>query len=376
MRRRPLSAAIENSRRRMTVVLFEMLTRGRLSLALSSVFRMLPPMQSLFRAVVLLGSIVTANAAAAACPSTPPVVKDLALPRFYSDKEGSIVDPKLLAKHRALVKPLTEFLRYVTSEADKSIRRTSPASAAEAADCALQWLTGWAAQGAWLGVMAGNQDEYQRKWDFTGAALAYVKLRPRATPEQRAVIEPWLMQFADAALRFFDNPNHKRNNHWYWLGLGLGATGLATGSEQHWNAARGIMLDAAADIRTDGLLPLELERKGRALHYHVFSLMPLVVLAELGQARGEDWYALSDGALNRLADVTMKGLVDPDTFEEPAGAPQEQPVEPGAGWLELYSWRFADKIPEGLPDIAPGHRWLGGDTTVLAQVLKSIKAGR
>jgi poly(beta-D-mannuronate) lyase len=136
------------------------------------------------------------------------------------------------------------------------------------------------------------------------------------------------------------------------------------------------MQDAASDITADGVLPLELERKSRALHYHVFALMPLVVLAELGQTRGEDWYALSDGALNRLAEVTMKGIVDPDTFEALAGEPQEQPVEPGAGWLELYSWRYSDKIPDGLPEIAPGHRWLGGDTTVLAQVLKTYKAAR
>ena len=344
--------------------------------ALSLIFSVLSHARLLTLALVMLAAMAATSSVDAACPRTPPAVKDLALPRYYTDRDGSVVDPRLLAKHRALVKPLTEFLRFVSSEADKSIRRTSPASASEAADCALQWLTGWASQDAWLGTMAGNQDEYQRKWDLTGAALAYLKLRPRATVEQRAVIEPWLMRFADAALKFFDNRDRKRNNHWYWLGLGVGATAIATGSETHWAAARGIMQDAASDITADGLLPLELERKSRALHYHVFSLMPLVVLAELGHTRGEDWYALSDGALNRLADVTMKGLADTDTFDQLAGIPQEQPVEPGAGWLELYSWRYPDQIPGGLPDVAQGHRWLGGDTTVLAQVLRSIKAAR
>jgi poly(beta-D-mannuronate) lyase len=326
--------------------------------------------------VLVALSICTASIAQAACPATPPAVRDLALPRYYSDKDGSIVDPKLLAKHRALVQPLTDFLRHVTSEADKSIRRSSAKSAAEAADCALQWLTGWASQDAWLGKMAGNQDEYQRKWDLTGTALAYVKLRTRATPEQRAIIEPWLMRFADAALQFFDNRDHKRNNHWYWLGLGIGAVALATDSETHWNIARGIMQDAASDITAEGLLPLEMERKARALHYHVFAMQPLIVLAELGNARGEDWYTLASGALNRLVETTMKGLIEPETFETLAGIEQEQPVEPGAGWLELYSWRYPDRIQDGLPEVSQGHRWLGGDTTVLAQVLKTYKANR
>jgi poly(beta-D-mannuronate) lyase len=329
-------------------------------------------LKTLSQLILFTLALSATGARADVCPRTPPAVKDLNLPRYYIDAEGSIVDQKLLAKHRALVKPLTEFLRHVASEADKSIKRSSPVSADEAALCALQWLTGWAAQDAWLGTMAGNQDEYQRKWDLAGVSLAYLKIQSRATPEQRAVIEPWLIRFADAALKFFDNRERKRNNHWYWLGLGLGATALATGSEPHWLAARGIMQDAVLDIRADGLLPLELERKARALHYHVFAMMPLIVLAEIGQSRGEDWYSLSDGALHRLVEVTIKGLNDTDTFDVLAGEPQEQPVETGAGWLELYGRRFPERLPtNGLPDVPLGHRWLGGDTTVLARVLSA-----
>jgi poly(beta-D-mannuronate) lyase len=322
------------------------------------------------QALVIACVVSTSAATAEPCLKTPPAVRDLALPRYYSDQDGSVVDPKLLAKHRALVKPLTDFLRHVTSEADKSIRRSQPASAAAASTCALQWLTSWAAQGAWLGTMAGQQDEYQRKWDLTGVALAYIKLRARATPEQRQIIESWLVRFADATIAFFDNRDRKRNNHWYWLGLGVGATALATDSERHWVVARGIMQDAASDIRDDGILPLELDRKARALHYHVFAMMPLIVLAELGASRGEDWYALSNGALHRLVGVTMKGLLDPDPFSTLAGEPQEIPVEPGAGWLQLYGWRFPERLVDNLPDVPLGHRWLGGDTTILAQTLK------
>lgn len=326
--------------------------------------------------MVGLWAIAFASAAATeahACPSPPPAVESLDLPRFYTDRDGTIVDPDLLEKHRGAVEPLTDFLRQVASDADKSVRRASPKSQAEAGDCAVQWLAAWAAEKAWLGDMASKQGEYQRKWDLAGVALAYLKVRRFATAEQRAVIEPWLRQFADAARRFFDDPARKRNNHWYWLGVGLAATAIATNSPDDWSRARGIMGDAASDIRSDGALPFELERKSRALQYHAFSLMPLIVMAEMARARGEDWYALGDGALHRLAALTMRGLADPGVFDTLAGAPQDRPVRAGAGWPQLYALRFKDRIPPGLPDIAPGHRWLGGDTLALAEVLKIDK---
>jgi poly(beta-D-mannuronate) lyase len=319
--------------------------------------------------------MVLANgaASAAACPTPPTAIKDLVLPRFYTDQEGSVIDPELLAEHRAAVEPLTEFLRHVTSHADKALRASSAPSNAKSqssdAACALQWLMTWAAQDAWLGNMSSKQGEYQRKWDLAGVALAYLKIRPYASVDQKQVIEPWLIRFADAAHRFFDDRDHKRNNHWYWLGLGLAATALATDSEPHWLRARAIMLDAANDIGADGFLPMELDRKSRALQYHAFSLMPLVVLAELGRSRGEDWYELSGGALHRLAGVTMKGLIDPSHFDQRTGVAQERPSKPGAGWLGPYSLRFANRVPLGLPDIPSGHRWLGGDVMLLVQAL-------
>ncbi len=316
---------------------------------------------------------VAAVTAAHACERPPAAVKNLDLSRYYSDRDGTIIDPESLDRHRDAVGPLTAFLRHVTADADKSLRRTAPKAQAEAAACAVEWLAAWASEDAWLGDVTSKQAEYQRKWDLAGVALTYLKVRSFAKAEQRAVIEPWLERFADRARSFFDDPSRKRNNHWYWLGLGLAATALATDSPRHWAEARGIMTDASADIRADGALPAELDRKSRALQYHTFSLMPLIAMAELAHAKGEDWYALGDGALHRLAALCMRGLADPDVFDRLAKARQDRPVRPGAGWLQLYASRFKDRIPAGMPDIAPGHRWLGGDVLLLADVLKFKK---
>lgn len=320
-------------------------------------------------ALVWLVVMTSAFGAASACPVPPPPVVDLDVTRFYGDAAGSKVDPAKLATHDAAVAPLTAFLREVTQDADKALRRTSAKSQLEMAQCALSWLVTWARGGALLGRMASQQAEYQRKWDFGGLALTYVKLKPFALPEQRAAIEPWLVKLADRSRAFFDDQQRTRNNHWYWLGLGLAAVGIGADSPRHWDIARGIVSDAAGDIAADGTLPKEMERQSRALFYHAFTVMPLVVAAELAASRGEDWYALGDGALHRLVKTTHDGLVTPEAFDRLAGIAQERPVNARAGWLQLYNARFPGRLAAPHPVVAEGHRWIGGSAVTLKTAL-------
>ena len=207
-------------------------------------------------AVAVPAALVVLATTALACPAPPSPVRDLDIPRFYGDAAGSRIDPAQKAKHEAAVTPLTEFLRHVTGEADKSLKRAGGPGEREAARCALTWIAAWAKGDAWLGRTVSQQGEYQRKWDLAGVALAYLKLRQHATAEERRLIEPWLDRFAIAARAFFDDPRHKRNNHWYWLGLALGATGLAIDSERHWAEARRIMADAHPYPGTSQTRPL------------------------------------------------------------------------------------------------------------------------
>lgn len=308
-----------------------------------------------------------------ACPPASPPIRDLALTRFYGDAKGSKVDPALAERHKAETAPLTVFLRHVTSQADKAVKRTKPAEKLEAAQCALSWLEAWARGGGLLGTMSTAQAQSERKWDFTGAALAFLKLKSFATQEQRRVITPWLIQLAEASWQDLSQPGKKHNNHWYWLGLGIGAAAIADDNPKYWELARSIMKDAARDIAPDGSLPMEMARGQRALHYHVFAVMPLVTLARLGAAKGEDFYALGDGALDRLVALTAKGLADPAVFDKSAGVAQERPVKPGAGWLQLYGQARGDRLA-AIPGVSslsipPGHRWLGGNVEVLSGAL-------
>ena len=324
--------------------------------------------QANIRSASLLALVMLAAPADAACPPPPPPVRDLDLTRFYADKAGSVVDPSKLAAHKAETAPLTEFVGFIGKQADTTWQQRSGPQGTIA--CELAWLRAWAKGGAYLGKMDSAQSESQRKWDLAGTALAYLKIRRWAEPDDRAVIEPWLLRWAGKARAVFDDTSVKRNNHWYWLGLALGAVGLATDSDTHWQMAKGIMADASRDIATDGTLPLELGREARALHYHAFAVMPLVTLAELGASRGEDWYALNNGALHRLVAKTAEGLNDPAVFDKLAGVAQEKPVKSFAGWASLYAARFPGRVT-GLPVQESKHRWLGGDVVVLRKLLTS-----
>lgn len=306
--------------------------------------------------------VIAAPSRADDCPPVPPPVVDLTIERYYEDGAGSIVEPTRMEAHKAQSAPLKEFVGTVTRLADRAhLQRSSPV---QTIACALTWLRGWAQGGAYLGTVSSKQAEAQRKWDLAGTSLAYVKLRRWASPEDRAVIEPWLAKWADATRAAFDDASIKRNNHWYWLGLAQMGVALATDDAKRRQSAKAIFEDAMKDITPEGTLPLEMARKARALHYHVFAVEPLVVMAELAAARGEDWYAPNDGALHRLVKTAAQGLADPALFDKVAGVAQQRPVKTGYGWAHLYRDHFFDRMPEKIeqPD---GHRYLGGDVDVL-----------
>jgi poly(beta-D-mannuronate) lyase len=84
-------------------------------------------------------------------------------------------------------------------------------------------------------------------------------------------------------------------------------------------------------------------RGQRALHYHLYALAPLVMIAEFGEANGMNLYARSDGAIHRLADVSIAGLANPELFSKATGVPQEVPTRPSGdqiGWAPPYEQRF------------------------------------
>jgi len=323
-------------------------------------------MPSLSLRLGLLSTALAAVTASAACPPPPPGQPDIRAMGYYSDKASSVIDPQLKDANRQATAPLDRYAADVARMSDDYLRSGDAA----AAQCTLAWLAGWANDRAMLGEMIrvnNDQSFYLRQWMLDAVALAYLKVQDQAGPAQRAAIEPWLKQLARANLAYWDSPKHKRNNHYYWTGLGVLATGLATHDEDLWRAGHDAFQSGVDAIQADGSLPMEMARRQRALHYHDYALAPLVMMAELARLHGEDWYAANDHALDRLARRVMSGSNDSHWFEQRAGVAQEPLRRPG-GWVEFYRLRSADG---GLFDAAHAQGpyrdpRMGGDLTLMA----------
>jgi poly(beta-D-mannuronate) lyase len=299
----------------------------------------------------------------------PRPIRDLIGVAYYTDASRSIADPVSKEMNQAAFASLRDFVRQVTDLAEgwMESRPARPAYAVRALDL----LSVWARAGALLGT-TNQQGEYEREWTLGSLALAYLKLRdaPGLDPAVRAEVEAWLVKIAAAVQPHYGHAGRmsSANNHACWAGLAVAVTGAATQSHAlfDWGLAQGRI--GIAQVRSDGFLPLELGRKTLALHYHIFALAPLVMLAELGEANGIHLYAEGDSAIQRLADRVIAGLGDPSPFATAAGVAQQLRQPPrGAdlAWAEPYFARFHDRRLAPFLAVARPLRddRLGGDLT-------------
>lgn len=311
-----------------------------------------------------------------ACEMPPPGPRDLRIPGYYSDKASSIIDKNLLQENLRASEIPNQFANRIAGWSDDFLRTGDP----EVAQCTLEWLSAWARGGALLGSMKrvnNDQSQYVREWLLDAAAISYLKVRGHANQTQKVEIASWLRQLSRANFSYWDDLRHKRNNHFYWTGVGILATAIATDDESLWRIGRDIYARGAHDIESDGSLPLEMARRSRALHYHDYALAPLVMMAEIARLRGEDWYGENENAIHRLALRVSAGYANPAWFTERSGVEQEPPKVGGfTGWVEFYRKRVPDPSAfDALHAQGPFREpRLGGDLTLMAE--RGIQAGR
>jgi poly(beta-D-mannuronate) lyase len=289
-----------------------------------------------------------AQGAASACEAPPPVVRDIDANRYYSDKHNSIVDPVLKARNEAAVKPVNHYLDGVARSANAWQRGRKPADA----QCALGWLQAWADGGGMLGAMATNQSWYTRKWTLSGLALSYARVQAAATPAQRQAVEAWLRRLADLTIAHSDAHKGVRNNHYYWEGLAITATGAVTGEARYLAWGRKMFDHAMDQIQADGSLPLEVARAGKALSYHLYAAAPLVMVASI--------LDLQHPQLDRLVRFSNANVADPSTLRRMTGFEQEKPPRM-PGWIAIYDRHAAQPLSTEPP---PANNWdarMGGD---------------
>jgi poly(beta-D-mannuronate) lyase len=309
---------------------------------------------------------------AAPCPGPPtPVPLDFA--GFYKPGTGSSeVDAAAMRTYRAATKAIADYENAVTRMSDAYLGGETRDGALAA--CVLDWLHDWAAQGAMLKAES-HQGEFIRKWGLSPVSASYIKVRnaPGLDTRRKAEVEHWIAGWARTVRDEYDNHTERssrHNNHLNWAALGVTWAGVALDDRTllDWGIAK--YRAALGQIAADGTLPLEIARKSKARHYHLFALQPLVFIAETAARNGLDLYAERDGALHRLVARVLQSLDDPSYIARAAGATQEWVGNLDGGkltWMEPYYARFADaRLRPWLDRYRPlKNRRTGGNATLL-----------
>jgi poly(beta-D-mannuronate) lyase len=294
------------------------------------------------------GKPVAMTSALYSCPAIPSIAPDLTTDGFYrlDDPTHSIIDPARQEAYNKSSGPVKAAGQAVVAAADAYRTKGSR----QAAECALKLIDAMAQQHSLTGKMSSNQAYYVQGWVVGAIAIGYLKIRDAhlTTPEQAKSIAEWLVSVGEETKGYFDPRRAKetsdaRNNHSYWAGVEMAAIGVAANNRADFDWAVAAYDAGVSQIRPDGTLPLEMARGQRALHYHLYALAPLVMIAEFGEANGMDLYAHSDGSIHKLADASIAGLSNPEFFTKATGVQQEVPTRPSGdqiGWAPPYEHRF------------------------------------
>lgn len=281
------------------------------------------------------------------CPDPPPFAKTLNAQSYYTDAHHSVIDPKLQAEEQKATEGPTHLGQWSTQAADKYLRTGSRAAAA----CVYSLLDAAAKAKAWSDTMPTGQGHYEQKWLLAGASVAYLKVRNTGvgTPEQERDIKKWFGSLANRVTDYVDSKktipgSDAWNNHRYWTGLAVCAAGIALNDKGDYEWGIASYKAGVDQIQPDGVLPLEMARAGRALHYHLYALAPLIMIAELAEANGTNLYTYNNGAIHRLVRLCIAGLANPGIFTKGTGVPQDITGGPYSGsdigWAVPYAKRF------------------------------------
>ena len=280
-------------------------------------------------AIALLSWSVSAPAESAAprfpCETPLPLGHSIVLRDYYTDSARSLPDPARRQAYDEATGSIRKAAQAVDAMAD-GYRATGDSAAAQ---CAAAWFESYARQGALLDTGGSSQSVYVQGWIGASLAIAWLKVRNADIPEpERRQIVQWLAALARRNVAYYDGrppgARDARNNLRYWAGLTALAAGLA--ADRHdlidWGVASyRLGVDQIAD---DGTLPLEMQRKSMALHYHLFAAAPLVTIAELAELNDIPLYSYRDGALGRLVERALSGTADASFFANRTGVAQKR----------------------------------------------------
>jgi poly(beta-D-mannuronate) lyase len=298
-----------------------------------------------------------------ACPTPPPFANTVDVGSYYTDSHASVIDQQKLAAFQKGSEAPMHLSQATTLAADAYLDKGSRAAAL----CAYSLLDAAAKAQAWSGKMPGYQSVYIQNWLLSGVAISYLKVRNSGvgTPAQDTEIQKWLGAMAVRVGEYFDAEVKRlgsdgENNHLYWAGLAVAAAGIAGNDREAFDWGMTAYRMGVEAIQPDGTLTAEMDRGQMAMHYHLYALAPLIILAELGEANGLDLYAEENGAIHRLVKFCTAALEDPTIVQKRTGIVQivTQPYNGSdIGWAVPYVRRFPNPQLSALIAKAPWVRY-------------------
>lgn len=297
------------------------------------------------------------------CPAPPPFVSTVDVASYYTDSRASVIDQGKYDAFQKASEPSTHLSQYVALAADAYLAKGSRSAAA----CVYTLLNAAAKADAWAGKMPGFQGVYLQNWLLSAVAMSYLKVRESGvgTPEQDTAIQKWFAHLAVRVREYFDAEVKRmgsdgENNHIYWAGLAVAAEAIADNDDDAGGWALNAYKIGIDAIQPDGTLRAELNRGQMALHYHLYALGPLIMIAELAEVNGIDSYADDNGAIHRLVNFCADALEDPTILEKRTGVKQvvSQPYSGSdIGWAVPYVKRFPNAKLSKLIAKAPWVRY-------------------
>jgi poly(beta-D-mannuronate) lyase len=285
------------------------------------------------------------------CPALKALPKDIEASDYYSDAKHSVIDPKRKAAYDAVEAQFDDAIKSAAKAGDEF----QASGNKEAAECALKILDMEAEAQAMTGTMSTNQANYVQGWSLGAFAVSWLKVRDAdaGTVGERKAATDWLEKVARQVKDYFSarhdkGTNDGTNNHYYWAGFSVMCAGIAADDRGLYDWGVGTYDEAISRITADGTLPLEMARGQRALHYHLFALAPIVMMAEYGEANGQDLYSQRKGAVHLLVRRTIAGMLDNSYFAKQAGTAQDTPDKKETKstdviWLVPYLRRFPNE---------------------------------
>lgn len=314
------------------------------------------------------------------CAPAPEPVGSLAFDsRYEEDSESrSEIDPEAAEEARDAVRPIDEFLRDLTEQANAIYEDGADRPAIAA--CVVEQIATWAKADA-LSDLGSETARLTIGSRIAGFGLVLLQVLPDAGDgEDVAEVKAWLGRLMQAQMLFWEEEaadGSKQGNLRAWAALG-GATVARIIKDPVILGWSGWSVEyVVCKAEKDGSLPQEMKRGKLALQYQMHSLAPLVAATLILEKEGVKVQGICDGALSRAVAFAAEDLVNEGRASEAiTGEPQsffdgsDELEGFHVAWIEPYLKLNPDAYKGALKELADAFRpmsysKLGGKQTEL-----------